>query len=265
MEGSPDDRGVNFRAIEAILNAAKTHSNGLVYDLELSMLEIYNEAIRDLLRKPGSESPRLDVTTATGVSIVKGLDIKKVSTMEEIEVWIARGASHRAAGAHALNKDSSRSHSIVTLYIKGTMPSGDILRSKLNLVDLAGSERLDKTGATGPQNCQIWLTKPRVAGDRLTEAKAINKSLSALGDVIAALSSEKKVHVPFRNSKLTYLLQDSLAGDSKALMIVTASPEIANANETICSLKFASRCHDCALGVARKNVGRKPLLSKFRP
>mmetsp|Transcript_31663 Transcript_31663/g.107391 ORF Transcript_31663/g.107391 Transcript_31663/m.107391 type:complete len:251 (+) Transcript_31663:652-1404(+) len=250
MEGSPDDRGVNFRAIEAIINTAKTHSNGLVYDLELSMLEIYNEAIRDLLRKPGSESPRLDVTTATGVSIVKGLDIKKVSTMEEIEVWIARGASHRAAGAHALNKDSSRSHSIVTLYIKGTMPSGDILRSKLNLVDLAGSERLDKTGATG---------------DRLTEAKAINKSLSALGDVIAALSSEKKVHVPFRNSKLTYLLQDSLAGDSKALMIVTASPEIANANETICSLKFASRCHDCALGVARKNVGRKPLLSKFRP
>ena len=77
--------------------------------------------------------------------------------------------------------------------------------------------------------------------------------------------AQKQKHVPFRNSKLTYLLQDSLAGDSKALMIVTASPEIANANETICSLKFASRCHDCALGVARKNVGRKPLLSKSRP
>ena len=93
-------------------------------------------------------------------------------------------------------------------------------------------------------------------GERLTEAKAINKSLSALGDVIAALSSGKKTHVPFRNSKLTYLLQDSLAGDSKALMFVNVSPEASDANETICSLKFAARCRDCALGKAKKSQSR---------
>ena len=85
-----------------------------------------------------------------------------------------------AAGAHALNKDSSRSHSIVTLYIKGKTAAGDAIASKLHLVDLAGSERLEKTGATG---------------DRLTEAKAINKSLSALGDVVAALQAGKRGHV----------------------------------------------------------------------
>ena len=151
MEGSPEDRGINFRAIEAVLNATSAaRCEGLVYDLKLSMLEIYNETIRDLLRDPTCVSPRLEITTATGVSTVKGLVVKQVSSVENIEAWIAHGASHRAFGAHALNKDSSRSHSIVTLYIKGTLPTGDVLCSKLNLVDLAGSERLDKTGATGP-------------------------------------------------------------------------------------------------------------------
>ena len=101
-------------------------------------------------------------------------------------------------------------------------------------------------------------------GDRLTEAKAINKSLSALGDVIASLSSGKKTHIPFRNSKLTYLLQDSLAGDSKALMFVTVSPEAGNANESICSLKFASRCRDCALGIAPPKIIPKAAFSKAR-
>ena len=197
MEGPPDDRGVNFRAIEAVLQSANKRDSGMLYKLELSMLEIYNETIRDLLRKPGADAQKLDVATATGQSVVKGLDRKPVDSVDEIERLIAWGARNRTAGAHAMNKDSSRSHSIVTLYIQATSDRGDVLQSKLNLVDLAGSERLDKTGATG---------------DRLTEAKFITKSLSALGDVIAALSSGKKTHVPFRNSKLTYLLQDSLAG-----------------------------------------------------
>ena len=80
--------------------------------------------------------------------------------------------------------------------------------------------------------------------------------------MIAALSNGKKAHIPFRNSKLTYLLQDSLAGDAKALMFVTVSPEVCNANETICSLKFASRCHDCALGIGKKkipDIGKKKI------
>ena len=170
---------------------------------------------------------------------MKGLTKQSVFTADEIEKLIAAGARHRAAGAHALNKDSSRSHSIVTLYIRGTTAAGDALSSKLHLVDLAGSERLDKTGATG---------------DRLTEAKAINKSLSALGVVLTALASQRRGHVPNRNSKLTYLLQDSLSGDSKALMFVNVSTDADDVPEPLCSLRFAARAHDVALGQAKKNV-----------
>jgi len=240
MEGPPSKRGVNVRAIARVLEAASQRSDGVSYEpLEISMLEIYNEQVRDLLRPPGAAAERLDVTTATGESVVKGLTKQSVFTADEIEKLIAAGARHRAAGAHALNKDSSRSHSIVTLYIRGTTASGDALTSKLHLVDLAGSERLDKTGATG---------------DRLTEAKAINKSLSALGDVLTALASQKRGHVPYRNSKLTYLLQDSLSGDSKALMFVNVSTDCDDVPETLCSLRFAARAHDVALGQAKKNV-----------
>ena len=242
------------------------------------MLEIYNEQVRDLLRPPGAAAERLEITSATGESVVKGLERRRVTSADEVEFLITAGSRHRAAGAHALNKDSSRSHSIVTLYIRGETAAGEPISSKLHLVDLAGSERLDKTGATG---------------DRLTEAKAINKSLSALGDVVAALSSGRRGHVPFRNSKLTYLLQDSLSGDSKALMFVNARPaardlrrrvaaapttaadgsratasladrfrsssqvstDADDVSETLCSLKFAARCQDVALGAARRNAG----------
>ena len=88
----------------------------------------------------------------------------------------------------------------------------------------------------------------------MTEAKAINKSLSALGDVLTALASQKRGHVPYRNSKLTYLLQDSLSGDSKALMFVNVSTDADDVPETLCSLRFAARAHDVALGQAKKNV-----------
>ena len=190
MEGPADKRGVNVRAIARVLEAASMRSDGVSYEpLEISMLEIYNEQVRDLLRPPGAAAERLEVATATGESVVKGLTKQSVFTADEIEKLIAAGARHRAAGAHALNKDSSRSHSIVTLYIRGTTASGDALSSKLHLVDLAGSERLDKTGATG---------------DRLTEAKAINKSLSALGDVLTALASQSAATCPtaIRNSRV---------------------------------------------------------------
>jgi kinesin family protein C2/C3 len=115
---------------------------------------------------------------------------------------------------------------------------GVTTRGKLNLVDLAGSERLDKSGASG---------------QALKEAQNINKSLSALGDVIAARAN-KQSHVPFRNSTLTYLLQDSLSQDSKTLMIVCVSPVLYNSEETFCSLNFASRVRSVELGKATKNV-----------
>jgi len=108
---------------------------------------------------------------------------------------------------------------------------------KLHLIDLAGSERLSKTGATG---------------DRLEEAKNINKSLSALGNVIEALQ-KKNSHVPYRNSKLTYLLQDSLGGHAKTLMFINISPTFYDGEETLCSLQFASRVRKVELGAASKN------------
>lgn len=116
--------------------------------------------------------------------------------------------------------------------------TGNVSRGKLNLVDLAGSERINKSGATG---------------QALKEAQNINKSLSALGDVIAA-RAQKQNHVPFRNSTLTYLLQDSLSQDSKTLMLVCASPIQSSAEETFCSLNFASRVRTVELGRATKNT-----------
>merc|ERR1711865_1052218 len=121
----------------------------------------------------------------------------------------------------------------------GNDPRNDThITSKLSLVDLAGCERISRSGATGQQ---------------LKEATSINASLSALGDVIAALSS-KNAHIPYRNSKLTHLLADSLGGQSKCLMFVNVSPAAVNASETLNSLGFASRCRATELGRAKKNV-----------
>ncbi|KAJ0080063.1 hypothetical protein Patl1_22303 [Pistacia atlantica] len=148
------------------------------------------------------------------------------------------GQKNRSVGATAMNDRSSRSHSCVTVHVQGRdLTSGAILRGSMHLVDLAGSERVDKS---------------EVTGDRLKEAQHINKSLSALGDVIASLA-QKNSHVPYRNSKLTQLLQDSLGGQAKTLMFVHISPELDALGETISTLKFAERVATVELGAARAN------------
>ena len=169
--------------------------------------------------------------------MIEDLTIENVNSIEEMRDAIRRGARARAVGAHCVNERSSRSHLVVTVYVRGRCGDRET-SAKLHLIDLAGSERLAKTGASGLL---------------LKEAKFINKSLSALGDVISALSEQKK-HVPFRNSKLTFSLQDSLSGNSKVLMFVNCSPAQSNSSETTCSLRFAARCRKCALGKARANV-----------
>ena len=152
------------------------------------------------------------------------------------------GNDRRSTGQTLMNNESSRSHSIFTLYVeqssKDSQGNDRITLGKLNLVDLAGSERLSKTGAQG---------------DRLKEATKINMSLSALGNVISALVDGKSKHIPYRDSKLTRLLQDSLGGNTKTIMIANISPADYNYDETIGTLRYASRA---------KNIKNKPTVNQ---
>jgi len=154
--------------------------------------------------------------------------------------------TNRSSACTNMNEHSSRSHLMLTVYLNSlNRATRQQTRAKLNLIDLAGSERLDKSGAKG---------------QALKEAQNINKSLSALGDVIASRAANQG-HTPFRNSTLTYLLQDSLSGDSKTLMFVCISPVAFNGDETFCSLNFAERARSVELGRAQRNVtssGRTP-------
>ncbi|CAN1159193.1 Kinesin-like protein KIN-14P [Linum perenne] len=151
------------------------------------------------------------------------------------------GLNNRAVSATALNERSSRSHSVLSVHVKGKdLQAGTSLFGNLHLVDLAGSERIDRS---------------EVTGDRLKEAQHINKSLSALGDVIFALA-QKSTHIPFRNSKLTQLLQSSLGGQAKTLMFVQLNPDSTSFSESLSTLKFAERVTGIELGAAKSNPGR---------
>uniref|UniRef100_A0A7S2BUC2 Kinesin-like protein n=1 Tax=Florenciella parvula TaxID=236787 RepID=A0A7S2BUC2_9STRA len=246
MEGPPDDRGVNFRSLEELFSLCEQRSDKTEYTLTLSYLEIYNETVRDLLDDTprgrggpgGAEEKKLDVRQTADGNVVPGLTEVPVTNIEEVMSLMARGTDNRAVGSHDMNEHSSRSHSIMTINLVGrNIQDAGTVRSKLHLIDLAGSERVSKTDATG---------------ERLKEAQNINKSLSALGDVINALSGKKAAHVPYRNSKLTFLLQDSLAGNSKVMMFCNFSPASYNCAETMCSLNFAARCRAVELGQAKK-------------
>ncbi|KAH0710631.1 hypothetical protein KY284_012058 [Solanum tuberosum] len=166
------------------------------------------------------------------------IDLIPVTCTQDVLDLMRIGQKNRAVGATALNERSSRSHSILTVHVRGReLVSGSILKGCLHLVDLAGSERVDKSEAVG---------------ERLKEAQHINKSLSALGDVISALA-QKSSHIPYRNSKLTQVLQDSLGGQAKTLMFVHINPEADAFGETVSTLKFAERVASIDLGAARSN------------
>lgn len=149
-----------------------------------------------------------------------------VNSSEQMAKLLDSGKSNRVVGCTEMNKDSSRSHCVFTIIIEASQAQDDeqnnITRGKLNLVDLAGSERQSKTHAQG---------------DRLTEAKSINQSLSCLGNVISALVDGKSQHIPYRNSKLTRILQDSLGGNTKTIMIANLGPACYNYDETISTLR----------------------------
>ncbi|XP_052387645.1 kinesin-like protein KIFC3 isoform X3 [Carassius gibelio] len=234
MEGVPEDPGINQRALRLLFSEVSEKKLDWDYKITVSMVEIYNETLRNLLGDNPSE--KLDIKMCpdgSGQLYVPGLTEFTVESVEDINKVFDLGHVNRATACTNLNEHSSRSHALLIVTVAGFNSStGHRTSGKLNLVDLAGSERITKSGAEG---------------SRLREAQCINKSLSALGDVINALRS-KHSHVPFRNSRLTYLLQGSLSGDSKTLMMVQVSPLESNVSESVCSLKFAQRVRTVEIG-----------------
>ena len=200
MNGPESDRGVNTRALLDLFTiSADRATEGWEDVITVSILEVYNEDIHDLL-SDGSE--KLDIRQIPGETgtYVPGLTTVQVTGQDDLEKLMKVAEKHRAQQATNLNEHSSRSHMMLSVTITShNHITGFQSRGKLHLVDLAGSERITKSGAEGA---------------RLKEAQNINKSLSALGDVIQARAN-KQGHVPFRNSTLTYLLQDSLSQDSR--------------------------------------------------
>jgi kinesin family protein 3/17 len=243
MMGDPRSenmRGIIPRTFSQIMNVIEGKKE-LQFLVSVSFLEIYNENIRDLLT---DTEEKLEIKEDKN----KGLyvqDLTKIAckSADEMLAVMFKGDKNRSVGATAMNEGSSRSHSIFTISvevsekIEGT-EDPKIRAGKLNLVDLAGSERQSKTQATG---------------QRLEEAKKINLSLSALGNVISALVAGGNKHIPYRDSKLTRLLQDSLGGNTKTLMIAAISPADYNYEETLSTLKYASRA---------KQIQNKPTVNE---
>lgn len=240
-----DTKGMIPRAVDQIFaTARRLETMGWLYKFTASFLEIYNENIRDLLVTKAQKAVVYEIKQRSNKSeelYVTNLKYVTVGTVEEVNKLIATAKTNRSVAATASNHQSSRSHSVFQLYIEGSnSANGLVCRSTLCLVDLAGSERLDKSHSTG---------------DRLREAQAINTSLSCLGLVILSLSN-KEAHIPYRNSKLTHLLQNSLGGNSKTLMFVNVSPLEEDFHESLNTLRFASQVNECTIGTAQMNRKR---------
>lgn len=240
VSSDPEKRGIIPNSFQHIFTHISRTQNQK-YLVRSSYLEIYQEEIRDLLRKDNNKRLELKESPDFGV-YVKDLSSVVTKNATEIEHLMHMGDQSRSVGFTNMNERSSRSHAIfvITVECSEEGPDGqDHIRvGKLNMVDLAGSERQSKTGAKGR---------------RLKEAAKINLSLSALGNVISALVDGKSTHVPYRDSKLTRLLQDSLGGNAKTVMIATVGPSIKNHDESLATLRYASRA---------KNIKNKPRVNE---
>lgn len=240
VRGDPEKRGVIPNSFDHIFTHI-SRSQNQQYLVRASYLEIYQEEIRDLLSKDQTKRLELKERPDTGV-YVKDLSSFVTKSVKEIEHVMNVGNQNRSVGATNMNEHSSRSHAIFVITIEcsevGLDGENHIRVGKLNLVDLAGSERQAKTGAQG---------------ERLKEATKINLSLSALGNVISALVDGKSTHIPYRDSKLTRLLQDSLGGNAKTVMVANVGPASYNVEETLTTLRYANRA---------KNIKNKPRVNE---
>ncbi|XP_067223889.1 kinesin family member 3Cb [Chanodichthys erythropterus] len=243
MEGvptNPETRGVIPNSFQQIFTHI-SRSQNQQYLVRVSYFEIYQEEIRDLLCKDNNKKLEIKENSDLGV-YVKNLSSVVTKNIKEIEHVMNLGNQSRSVGFTKMNERSSRSHAIFVITIEcsemGVDGEDHIRVGKLNMVDLAGSERQSKTG---------------VQGRRFKEATKINLSLSALGNVISALVDEKSTHVPYRDSKLTRLLQDSLGGNSKTVMVATIGPASCHYDETLTTLRYANRA---------KNIRNKPKINE---
>lgn len=250
--GSTELQGIIPRAIDRVTaHAASALSNDTVFSLHLSALEVHNENVYDLLAEADASSfpvsglscvpmvngkaRRTSLSSRRSLSlkvdkycrtIVQGLKPTPFTTAAQGHALVNKALLARQTAATALNLNSSRSHLVITIHINSNKAER---ASKLHLVDLAGSE---------------CVAKSKVVGDRLTETLKINRSLSALSDVFGAIR-DKEVHVPFRRSKLTRLLEESLCGTGRPLLIVNVSPLPECVSETTASLRFGNLVSHC--------------------
>uniref|UniRef100_A0A2M4AJK7 Kinesin-like protein n=1 Tax=Anopheles triannulatus TaxID=58253 RepID=A0A2M4AJK7_9DIPT len=226
MEGiknDPEQKGIIPRAFEQVW-AHINRAQNMNFLVAVSYLEIYMEELRDLL-KPNSTTS-LELRERDGGIVVPNLHSVLCKSVDDMLNVMHQGNKNRTVGFTNMNEHSSRSHAIFLIKIEMCEAGSTLVKvGKLNLIDLAGSERQSKTGATA---------------ERLKEASKINRALSSLGNVISALA-EKSPHIPYRDSKLTRLLQDSLGGNSKTIMIANIGPSEYNYNETLTTLRYAHR------------------------
>jgi kinesin family member C2/C3 len=293
MEGTPSDPGLNYRVLSHIFQSVVLRgpiydpdrmeeedmvdtellevcdelrpvraTNEVCYHIQVGVLEIYNESLRDLVDPTNGKPLEIRQDPTTGDIVVPHLTMATASSPEKTIEILRTAQTNRVTGKTDVHAHSSRSHSIVILQISTrtsstpssqndsdeTVSMGSYVSGKLYMVDLAGSERVKKSN---------------VSGAMLKEAAHINKSLSALADVMEALD-KKHAHVPYRNSKLTYLLQDVLNTSCKTVMIVNCGPTIECASETFRSLQLAERVRNIVVGRNSIVKNKKDILSAKR-
>jgi hypothetical protein len=253
MLGSLDEPGVMVNTLHDMFVRMKDASfHEAKFKVTLSYMEIYNELIKDLLQ-PTSIDLKLNEDPARGM-VVQGITEYGADSADEILELLHRGNMHRAVEPTAANQVSSRSHAVLQITVEQSEATahvtGNVRIGKLSMVDLAGSERASKTDNTG---------------QRLKEGANINRSLLALGNCITALADKnRKGHVPFRDSKMTRLLKDSLGGNCRTVMIANISPSHRQFEETVNTLKYANRAKNLKTQVARNVVSVSAHIAEYQ-